>query len=288
MKIKLMAFSLLSCGSLIAATDPVIKKDAPTTTPTTTPATTTTTTTTTTTPKTTPAPAPVIQKTMLDAPTFDRKKVSYALGFNYGKALSKNDKDIDQAEIVKGLQDGLTPNSKGRFDEKETQDILMSYYTYIRKVFAEEQEKQKAKNTEAGKTFLDNNKTKSGVVTDPSGLQYKILSEGTGPTAKQDDAVEIDVKAKTIEGIVFFDTKIEGQPAHVVVSRVIPGWSIALQKMKKGSTWELYVPPELGYGDKSVSEEIGPNSTLVFEVHLVDIKPEAEAKDGKDTMDMKQ
>jgi FKBP-type peptidyl-prolyl cis-trans isomerase FklB len=255
MKIKLMAFSLLSCGSLIA-TEPVVKKDVPTMTP---------------------APVPAMEKKIDEEPTFDKKKVSYALGFNYGKALSKNDKDIDLSEIVKGLQDGLNPSAKPRFDEKETQDILMTYYTHIRKVFAEEQDKQKVKNMEAGKAFLEKNKTQTGVVTDSSGLQYKIISEGTGPTPKNDDSVEIEVKAKTIDGNVFFDTKVEGQPAHVVVSRVIPGWAIALQKMKKGATWELYVPPELGYGDKSVSEEIGPNSTLVFEVHLVDIKPEAEA-----------
>lgn len=260
MKVKLMAFSLLSFGSLVAA-EPAVKKDIPT-------------------------PAPVVQKDAPAASAFDRKKVSYALGFNYGKALSKNDKDIDLSEIVKGLQDGLNPAAKPRFDEKETQEILMSYYTHIRQVFAEEQEKQKTKNEEVGKAFMAKNKTQPGVVTDPSGLQYKIISEGTGPSPKADDSVEIEVKAKTIDGNVFFDTKVEGQPAHVVVSRVIPGWSIALQKMKKGATWELYVPPELGYGDKSVSEDIGPNSTLIFDVHLVDIK--TEANEPSPAIEMKQ
>ena len=238
MKKMLLAFSLLSFGGLAAA-EPVVQ---------------------------TPAQQ-----------SFDRKKVSYALGYNYGKALSKNDKDIDVEEIVKGLQDGLNPSAKERFDEKESQELLMSYYTHLRKKFAEDQEKLKEKNMEAGKAFMEQNKKKPGVVEDSSGLQYRIIQEGSGPSPTNDDAVEIEVKAKTIDGNTFFDTKVEGEPANVVVSRVIPGWSIALQKMKKGAVWELFVPPALAYGDKSVSEEIGPDSTLIFELHLVDIKPNPQA-----------
>jgi FKBP-type peptidyl-prolyl cis-trans isomerase len=241
MKIKLLAFSMLSFASLLAA-------DAP-------------------------AKIEMQPQTKTDEPTVDRKKVSYALGYNYGKALLKNDKNIDVKEIVKGLEDGLNPTAKGQFDENELQEILMSYYNYIRKVFAEELEKVKEKNTQAGKAFMEANKKKPGVVEDPSGLQYKIIKEGTGPSPSKDDAVEVEIKAKTIDGKVFFDTTVEGQPAQIVVSRVIPGWAIALQKMKQGATWELFVPPNLGYGDKSVSEDIGPESTLVFEVHLLDIKP---------------
>ncbi len=259
MKSMLIAFSLLSFVS-IAAAEPAVTKPVPA-------------------PGVTKdVPAMVDQKAAPEDQGFDRKKVSYALGYNYGKALLKNDKDIDVSEIVKGLQDGLNPAAKERFDEKESQELLMSYYTHLRKKFAEEQEKQKEKNVEAGKAFMEQNKKKPGVVEDPSGLQYRIIQEGAGPSPKNDDAVEIEVKAKTIDGNTFFDTKVEGQPANVVVSRVIPGWSIALQKMKKGAIWEVFVPPALGYGDKSVSEEIGPDSTLIFELHLVDIKPDAHAQ----------
>ncbi len=220
-----------------------------------------------------PAPAAPVAPAAPAEQKLDKKKVSYALGYNYGKALIKNDKNIDVAEIVKGLQDGLNPNATGKIEEKDIQDLLMSYYMEIRKVFAEEQEKLKEKNLQEGKTFLEQNKKKPGVVEDASGLQYKVISEGSGPTPKENDTVEVEITAKTIGGKTFFSTKEEGTPAVIEVAKVIPGWSIALQKMKKGSTWELYVPPTLGYGDRSVSEDIGPNSTLIFDVHLVDIKP---------------
>lgn len=257
MKIKLLAISLLSFSSLLAV-DPSGNKNMSMT--------------------------PPVEKPSQEDQTVDKKKVSYALGYNYGKALLKNDKDLDANEMMKGLQDGLNPTAKGRYDEQELQEILMGYYNFIRKVFAEELEKQKEKNLESGKAFLEANKKKPGVVEDASGLQYRILEEGNGPSPKENDAVEVDIKAKTIDGKVFFDTKVEGQPAQVLVSRVIPGWSIALQKMKKGSTWELFVPPNLAYGDKSVSEDIGPDSTLVFEVHLLDIKSEPKALDHEEKM----
>lgn len=128
------------------------------------------------------------------------------------------------------------------------------------------------KNLNEGKAFMEENAKKEGVVTLPSGLQYEIITEGEGPKPKLKDTVRCHYHGTTIHGDVF-DSSIErGTPTSFPLNRVISGWTEALQLMPVGSKWKLILPPDLAYGDQRVSKEIGPNSTLIFEVELLDIQ----------------
>lgn len=126
------------------------------------------------------------------------------------------------------------------------------------------------KNKIDGQTFLANNAKKPGVVTLPSGLQYKIITAGSGPKPTDNDTVVVEYKGTSIDGKVFDQTK-PGAPATFPVGQVIPGWTEALKLMPVGSTWEIYVPANLGYGEQGAPPVIGPNQALVFSIHLINI-----------------
>jgi len=142
----------------------------------------------------------------------------------------------------------------------------------IQKFFAEVSKVEGDKNLKAGEEFLAANKTKPGVVTLPSGLQYEIIKAGTGPKPKADDQVKCNYEGTTIDGTVFDSSIKRGQPATFPVNRVIPGWTEALQLMPVGSKWKLYIPAALAYGERGAGKDIKPNSTLIFEVELLDIE----------------
>lgn len=124
---------------------------------------------------------------------------------------------------------------------------------------------------DAGSDFLAQNKTKSGVVTLPDGLQYKIVTEGTGQKPGLNDRVTVDYEGHLVNGVVFDSSYQRGQPATFGVDAVIPGWTEALQLMPVGSTWELYIPSNLAYGEAGAPGAIGPNEVLIFKVHLISI-----------------
>jgi len=141
----------------------------------------------------------------------------------------------------------------------------------IRVFFEGEGEKQGQKNLEEGNAFLENNKTREGVQTTPSGLQYEVIQEGNGPKPAADDQVRVHYEGTLTDGTVF-DSSIErGQPAVFGVNQVIPGWTEALQLMSVGSKWKIYVPSDLAYGPRGAGADIGPNSVLIFEVELLEI-----------------
>ncbi len=141
----------------------------------------------------------------------------------------------------------------------------------IQKFFGQISKAEGDKNLKEGEEFLAKNKTKSGVVTTASGLQYEIIKAGTGPKPKAEDEVKCHYKGTLIDGKVF-DSSIErGEPATFPVNRVIPGWTEALQLMPVGSKWKLYIPASLGYGERGAGQDIKPNSTLIFEVELLEI-----------------
>lgn len=128
------------------------------------------------------------------------------------------------------------------------------------------------KNLNEGKAFMEGNAKKEGVVTLPSGLQYEIITEGTGAQPKAKDTVKCHYHGTTIKGNVFDSSVKRGTPASFPLNRVISGWTEALQLMPVGSKWRLFLPPNLAYGEEQISKEIGPNSTLIFEVELLGIK----------------
>lgn len=130
----------------------------------------------------------------------------------------------------------------------------------------------KEKNKQIGASFLDQNKNKQDVVTLPDGLQYKVITAGTGPKPGLNDTVVVDYQGSLISGKVFDSSYQRGEPATFPVSGVITGWQEALQLMNKGSTWMIYIPSELAYGERGAPGSIGPNETLIFKVHLLDIQ----------------
>lgn len=194
---------------------------------------------------------------------------SYALGVLIGQ---NSKQQMDQTPGASDLNIDLLVSALGKSMKGEEVVIKAEAASAtVQKYFEAVTKVQAQKNLEAGKAFLEKNKSKAGVVTLPSGLQYEILKAGTGPKPTATDKVKCHYHGTTIEGKVF-DSSIEsGQPVEFPVNGVIPGWTEALQLMPVGSKWKLYVPAELGYGDRAASADLGPNSTLIFEVELLEI-----------------
>lgn len=200
-----------------------------------------------------------------------KQKTSYALGMNIGKGLSKEPMDLDPASLVQGLKDALA-GGKTLLTEEEMGALLTQLQTDVRQKEAAQQQIEGDKNMKEGADFLAANKTKDGVMVLPSGLQYKVLTAGTGPKPAASDTVICQYRGTFIDGKEFDSSYKRGQPATFPVSGVIKGWTEALQLMPVGSKWQLFVPPDLAYGPRGAGGVIGPNATLVFEVELVSIK----------------
>ncbi len=201
----------------------------------------------------------------------EKDKVSYAIGMNVGKNLQRQSIDIDPAILIKGLQDTLA--GKTLLTEAEAQAILMQLQADMRKKQDEKMQQAGEGNQKEGEAFLSANKAKPGVVTLPSGLQYKILKEGTGPKPTPTDSVSCNYRGTLINGTEFDSSYKGGQPVTFPVNGVIKGWTEALQLMPVGSKWQLFIPPDLAYGARGAGPDIGPNATLIFEVELLSIQP---------------
>ena len=206
-----------------------------------------------------------------------KDKLSYAIGLNVGKNLHRDTIDIDPAILLRGLKDALA-NGKTLMTDDEVKATMIALQTDLRKKQAEQQQMAGDKNKKEGEAFLAANKTKDGVVALPSGLQYKILSQGTGPIPTAADTVVCNYRGTLLDNTEFDSSYKRGQPATFPVSGVIKGWTEALQLMPVGSKWQLFIPSDLAYGPRGPSQEIGPNATLVFEVELLSIQPKPEAK----------
>lgn len=204
----------------------------------------------------------------------DMDKLSYSIGVDLGKNLKKQDISISPAAMTQGLQDGLG-NGPTLLTDQQMREVLMAFQKKLLEkqtaAFNQKADANKAK----GEAFLSQNKGKPGVVTLPSGLQYKILKTGDGSKPAADDTVVVDYTGRLIDGLIFDTTSKTGKPATFKVSQVIPGWTEALQLMPAGSTWEVYIPANLAYGSRSVGGPIGPNETLIFNIHLLSVKKDA-------------
>jgi len=207
--------------------------------------------------------------------TNEKDKVSYALGMNIASSLGANLKrqnvEINPDILTQALKDGLS-GGKTLMTEEEAQNTLRQFMTELQ-AKAEAKAKEAAdSNKKEGDAFLAANKSKPGVVTLPSGLQYKIIKEGTGPKPAASDSVVCNYRGTLINGTEFDSSYKRGEPATFPVSGVIKGWTEALQLMPVGSKWELYIPPDLAYGARGAGADIGPNATLLFEVELLSIQ----------------
>jgi len=218
------------------------------------------------------APVPLTLKT-------PSQKSSYAIGMNIGKNLKRDSVEVDPAILLRGLKDALAGNKLLLTDE-EAKAALMALQTEVR---TKEEAKTKAaavENKKAGEAFLAANKTKEGVVTLPSGLEYKIIKEGTGPKPAAEDTVLCHYRGTLVDNTEFDSSYKRGEPLKIPVGGVIKGWTEAIQLMPVGSKWQLFIPSDLAYGERGApGSPIGPNSTLVFEVELISIEPKAAPKE---------
>ncbi|MFH1034902.1 MAG: FKBP-type peptidyl-prolyl cis-trans isomerase [Pseudomonadota bacterium] len=217
------------------------------------------------------------------APQTPEQKISYTLGFRVGSDIKAKDVKIDADSFSQGFKDaqgGATP----QIGEEEMQQTLQNL---TRDLQAKEMAKIKAladKNQAEGKKFLEENKAKEGVKTLASGLQYKVLASGKGKTPKLTDTVTVNYQGRLTDGTVFDDSQQRGEPATFPLEGIIKGWQEALQLMKEGDKWEIYVPSELAFGPQGAGGPIGPNAVLIFNLELVKVAPAAakakpEAKD---------
>ena len=200
-----------------------------------------------------------------------KDKFSYALGMNLGTSLRKQSVPVDPNILARGLKDSLA-GGKTALTEDQARATLMEVQTEMRKKQQEQMQVAGEASKKEGAAFLAANKSKDGVITLPSGLQYKILTQGTGPKPTASDSVVCNYRGTLINGTEFDSSYKRGEPATFPVSGVIKGWTEALQLMPAGSKWQLFVPSDLAYGERSPSPEIGPDSTLIFEVELLSIQ----------------
>lgn len=194
-----------------------------------------------------------------------RAKASYGVGLNVGRNLKRQQVDLDPDLLAKGMKDALT-GAKPALTDEQIQEALVAFSEQAAKAAAD-------RNKADGEAFLKTNKGKEGVVTLPSGLQYKVLKDGTGKLPKATDVISAHYRGTLIDGTEFDSSYRRGQPAEFPVNRVIAGWTEALQKMKVGSKWQLVIPANLAYADSPPQNSpIGPNAVLVFEVELLGIQ----------------
>ncbi len=220
-------------------------------------------------PTTAPAPSTPPANTA-GKPESLNDRASYIIGLNLGRSLKSQDIPVAADLIVKGLRDGLG-DSQALLSEEEIQTTMQAFQ---QEMLAKQQEKSKAlsaKNQKEGEEFLAKNKARKEVKTTASGLQYEVLTEGTGPTPKATDQVTVHYKGTLLDGTVFDSSYDRNEPATFGVNQVIPGWVEALQLMKTGSKHKVYIPASLAYGETGAGPQIGPSSTLVFEIELLSV-----------------
>jgi FKBP-type peptidyl-prolyl cis-trans isomerase len=201
------------------------------------------------------------------------EKFSYAVGMNLGAMLRRQTVEMDPKLVIRGLEDTLN-NKPLALTEEEARTVFMQVQARVQREEMEKRKELAAANKKSGDAFLAENKGKPGVVTLPSGLQYKILQEGAGPKPTASDTVVCNYRGTLIDGKEFDSSYKRGKPATFPVNGVIKGWTEALQLMPVGSKWQLFIPPDLAYGDAGAGKDIGPDATLIFEVELVSIRQE--------------
>jgi FKBP-type peptidyl-prolyl cis-trans isomerase FklB len=205
-----------------------------------------------------------------------KDKASYAIGLNIGQRMRADSADVDPNILLQGLKDGLA-GGKTLMTEDEAKAAMAAFQADLREKMEAKMTLEAEANKKKGDAFLAENKTKEGVVALPSGLQYKILVAGTGPKPTATDTVVCNYKGMLIDNTEFDSSYKHGKPVTFPVSGVIKGWSEALQLMPVGSKWELFVPPDLAFGERGgAGGNIGPNATLIFDVELMSIQPKTE------------
>ncbi|MDB6025896.1 MAG: FKBP-type peptidyl-prolyl cis-trans isomerase [Verrucomicrobiales bacterium] len=208
-------------------------------------------------------------------PKPSKEDLSYAAGMMFGGSIKRANFDVDPDLIMKAMKDVLS-GAAPKFDEKRMNEIFQGAMAAAQTEMAAKREKEVVENKKKGDAFLAENAKKPGVKSLPDGLQYKVIKEGTGATPKSNDVVVAHYTGRLIDGTKF-DSSYDhpgGQPLEHPANQLITGWTEALQMMKVGSKWELYVPGHLAYKERGSPPKIGPNETLIFEMELLGVKPQ--------------
>ncbi len=221
-------------------------------------------------PATTPAPVPPPAPT--HGLTSVREKVSYAIGHDIGNNLADQFVDVDPEIMLRGLRDGLT-GKEPVLTAEEIQAAMQEMQALVIAKRTEYMKAQSEKNKTAGATFLTENGAKEGIKTTASGLQYKIEKEGQGASPSATDTVTVHYSGRLLDGTEFDSSYKRGEPATFAVNEVIPGWTEALQLMKPGAKFQLFIPSDLAYGPRGGGRTIPPDATLIFDVELIAIQP---------------
>ncbi len=202
-----------------------------------------------------------------------KDKISYIIGTNLAKDLKNQSIEINMEAVTQGMKD-IFAEKKLLLTEEEIQKIMTEFQQEMMEKYNAKMKKEGEKNKKEEETFLAENAKKDGIKTLPSGLQYQIITDGTGATPTANDTVVTNYAGTLLDGTEFDNSYKRGEPVTFPVKGVIAGWTEALQLMKVGSKWKLYIPSKLAYGERGAGQIIGPNSALIFEVELLDVKPE--------------
>jgi FKBP-type peptidyl-prolyl cis-trans isomerase FklB len=209
------------------------------------------------------------------APTADvhHQQVSYALGRNFARNLQQNKIAVDMKLLLAGISDALS-GAQPKFNDDQCTAALQRFSQEMQQKAMAQNERDGAKNSQAAVAFLAQNAKREGVQSTASGLQYRVIVEGDGPSPTLNDVVRCNYRGSLLDGTEFDSSAQHGGPAEFPVSGVIPGWTEALQKMKVGDKWQLFIPPDLAYGANPPGPPIEANSLLVFEIELLGIQPQ--------------
>ncbi|MCU0285502.1 MAG: FKBP-type peptidyl-prolyl cis-trans isomerase [Acidobacteria bacterium] len=206
----------------------------------------------------------------------EKAKVSYGIGFSMGESLKPIKDEVELETVLQGLRDGLQGGDKAQMNPEDIKKTLIEFQQKQSEIMVKKRQESAGKNKAEGEAFLKENAKKEGVVTTGSGLQYKALIQGTGPTPKATDMVKVHYRGTLLDGTEFDSSYKRGQPATFALNRVIPAWTEGVQLMKVGAKYMFFAPANLAYGERGAGQNIGPNSTLIFEVELLGIEPPAQ------------
>lgn len=209
-----------------------------------------------------------------------KNKSSYALGYQFGQNLHGYGADVHVESFTKGFADALA-GKKGAMSPEEMQKAVAEFEQSLRSKLEAKKKDQGDANIKEGKSFLEANAKKPGVKVLESGLQYQVITDGKGKSPKATDVVKTHYRGTLINGKEFDSSYSRNQPAEFPVNGVIKGWTEALQLMKEGSKWKLFIPSELAYGAQGAGPDIGPNATLIFEVELLSVKSKDDDKSAR-------
>jgi len=217
--------------------------------------------------------AAVSTSAFAEAPTkmTDTQKLSYLLGLNTAKSMMNKEIEIDPDTFLQGMKDTFA-NKESALSPAESNQVMVQFQANMRDKAQAKIEKQSGNNIKAGKEFIGNYKKKDGVVSLDNGIVYKVIKSGNGIQPTLSDSVVAHYTGKLVDGRVFDSSVQRGQPSTFPLKSVIKGWQEILPLMKVGAKWEVVIPPQLAYGERGPGDLIGPNSTLVFEIELIEVK----------------